>query len=333
MTDINVIIGTSTPINVTIDKTGPRGLPGGAPPNASYITTASEAGLDSEKVLGDDIVISGLAVNKPAASIAGRVYIETDGSKTIWRDNGASWDEITRYTDGVYEPAGIADATKAQMYMLMWEVGSERIWPSNTMPTVPTGAGGWLVEDGRTLGDSTSGANLIGLGFHDLFVYLWNNSANTELAILNSDGTPGVRGASAQADWDAHKRMPLPDSRDKAAVGYHAGDADFGAMLKTGGEKAHMQTVSELVSHTHVQDSHNHTQNAHSHNVQGQHSGSSGYSHNLGSGYYNFTGIGGSSDANTATNNAATATNQNIGGGQPFNILQPFTVRNFIIKY
>jgi microcystin-dependent protein len=37
-------------------------------------------------------------------------------------------------------------------------------------------------------------------------------------------------------------------------------------------------------------------------------------------------------DGNTATNNAATATNQNTGGGGAHNNLQPYIVLNYIIK-
>jgi len=57
-----------------------------APNSASFVTTGTEAGLTNEKVLGTDIIMTGLAVAKPAFGVAGRIYIETDGSFIVWRD-------------------------------------------------------------------------------------------------------------------------------------------------------------------------------------------------------------------------------------------------------
>lgn len=46
-------------------------------------------------------ITRGPAASKPAAGIADSIYIETDGSYIIWRDNGSSWDEITRAEAGI----------------------------------------------------------------------------------------------------------------------------------------------------------------------------------------------------------------------------------------
>ncbi|HZD59522.1 MAG TPA: glycosyl hydrolase family 28-related protein [Anaerolineae bacterium] len=51
---------------------------------------------EAQKVLGKYGIQYGLAVNRPAACIEGRLYIEADGNGIIWRDNGAGWDEVTR---------------------------------------------------------------------------------------------------------------------------------------------------------------------------------------------------------------------------------------------
>lgn len=40
------------------------------------------------------VVLRDIAANKPAAGIAGRIFYETDTGK-IWRDNSASWDDVT----------------------------------------------------------------------------------------------------------------------------------------------------------------------------------------------------------------------------------------------
>lgn len=113
----------------------------------------------------------------------------------------------------------------------------------------------------------------------------------------------------------------------RVLVGRDANDADFDVAEETGGEKTHVLTTTEIPSHTHVQDAHNHTQNAHSH-VQTVNSattgGTSGYTPDTSTN----TGVasGYSTQSATATNNAATATNQNTGGGGAHNNMPPYIV-------
>ena len=81
-----------------------------------------------------------------------------------------------------------------------------------------------------------------------------------------------------------------------------------------GGEQAHAESITELMAHTH-------TQNAHSHNAgDGSLSG----------------GGGNDSRSNTQgsiATTSTTATNQNTGGNAAMNIMQPFVVSHFIVKY
>ncbi len=49
----------------------------------------------------DSFILRDVAVNKPAAGWVGKIYIETDGSFVVWRDNGATWDEIARGEAGI----------------------------------------------------------------------------------------------------------------------------------------------------------------------------------------------------------------------------------------
>ncbi|WP_270231065.1 phage baseplate protein [Lactococcus formosensis] len=116
--------------------------------------------------------------------------------------------------------------------------------------------------------------------------------------------------------------------KGKVLVGVDEADPTFAKAGLTGGEKTHKLTIAEMPSHTHIQNSHNHTQNSHSHpannpTLMGQ-NGNTKY----GEGGYNIMGTisarSWTTGTTTATNNAATATNQNTGGDGAHNNLQPF---------
>lgn len=97
-----------------------------------------------------------------------------------------------------------------------------------------------------------------------------------------------------------------------------------------GGSNTHQMTIPQMPSHTHIQNAHTHTQNPH------------GHTQNLGAAWSNVANVAGAgiignanvsaTQSTTATNIAATATNQSTGGGEAFNIMQMYTPINFIIK-
>jgi microcystin-dependent protein len=131
----------------------------------------------------------------------------------------------------------------------------------------------------------------------------------------------------------------IPDLQNRVPVG--RGSGTFASLNSTGGAETVAISIAQMPVHTHTQDSHNHSQNSHSH-----------YAISSANPYYGLAGFGaawgglgmfpriadGSYQINhdtggaTATNNATTATNQNTGGGQAHNNLQPYIVVNYIIK-
>jgi hypothetical protein len=83
---------------------------------------------------------------------------------------------------------------------------------------------GWLLEDGKTIGDAASGGTALASPDTEiLFALLWEAVDNISLPIQNSNGTPGTRGANAAADYAAHKRLPLPNPAGLSAIGYGVG--------------------------------------------------------------------------------------------------------------
>ena len=87
-----------------------------------------------------------------------------------------------------------------------------------------TAPDGWLKADGTTIGDASSGATQrANADTLALFTILWNEHTNTVLHIQDSSGADTTRGASAAADFAAHKRMPLPDYRGEFIRGYDDG--------------------------------------------------------------------------------------------------------------
>jgi uncharacterized protein DUF4082 len=68
---------------------------GAAPSGASFITTAAESGLSAEKVLGTTVIASGTLGARPAAAVAGYLYLATDvNGGTLYRDTGAAWVQV-----------------------------------------------------------------------------------------------------------------------------------------------------------------------------------------------------------------------------------------------
>ncbi len=87
---------------------------------------------------------------------------------------------------------------------------------------------GWVVLNGQTIGGALSGATgLASNTAQNLFVYLWANCPNPHCPV-----TPGGRGATALADFQANKQLQLMDMRDSVPAGRDCmGNACLGGIL------------------------------------------------------------------------------------------------------
>lgn len=101
----------------------------------------------------------------------------------------------------------------------------------------------WLPLDGSTLGSLSSGALLIGTKYKRLFDYLWPVSTIT---------VSGGKGSSSTADWNANKRLTLPDARGRTIIGDGQGSGltsrSVGQQL---GAETHTLTEAQMPSHNH----------------------------------------------------------------------------------
>lgn len=162
----------------------------------------------------------------------------------------------------------------------------------------------WVsLNGGFTIGSAASGANIAQAWAQNLFTHLWTN--DTALTLLTSAGGASSRGTSAVADWNANKRLTLPDARGRALIGLGQGSgmSDRG-LGSSGGSETHALTAAEGPVHAHALNNTNHW-------VHTPSSGGTVYGHQVGGG--SWTG-----------NGSTTLAINNAGSGAAHNNMQPW---------
>lgn len=146
------------------------------------------------------------------------------------------------------DPVTLAQLTALLAQQRTVPVGAVQPLRSKTAPA------GWLIEDGKTIGNAASGATgRANADTQDLFTHLWSQFTNAELPIQTSAGAASTRGASAAADFAANKRMPLFDSRTRFLRGSDSG-LGFDATLVPG-----LNQDDVIKNHLHPIHDHSHT--------------------------------------------------------------------------
>ena len=205
-----------------------------------------------------------------------------------------------------------------------------------------TSKSGWVMADAKTIGDGSSGASeRANSDCSALFTLLWTNCADTYCPVL------GGRGATAAADWAAHKVITLPDGRGRTLAGQdNMGGSAAGritaALSNLDGTILANSGGSETVdiSHVHSSPIHRHTGPIHTHPFSGTTTVAGGttylspsgttYSYVAYNHVHNYRGTTG--EAGGGVTGESAPANTGIGGSTTQTIVQPTIIANMFIK-
>lgn len=156
---------------------------------------------------------------------------------------GTAADTVARKAVGSDGQVLVADSTQSDG--LAWSsvgftTGDVKLTLKTTADT------GWVLMDDKTIGDASSGATgRANADTQALFTLLWNNTADAQCAVSTG------RGASAAADFAAHKTIALPKALGRALATYGAGSGLTSRVLALAtGSETHALSSGELPSIT-----------------------------------------------------------------------------------
>lgn len=256
--------------------------------------------VGSSGVCTFNYTLSGISVNRSTASV---VANGRGGASSIYACNipaafftlsvGNKGKEIAFGQNAMTEQSkipqnGVFSCGMSPIFYTM--IGEIKMWAGSVIPD------GWLLCDGSEVSKKS-------------YPNLWG-------AIGNLWGTPA-----------SSSNFVLPNLCGNVPVGYNSDDTDFDTVGKIGGEKTHALSVSEMPSHTHIQNAHHHA---------GLRSGSVSGTQVKGGSNYCASGSRSALGSNSAATNViytvnTTPTNRNTGGGGAHNNLQPYAVIKYII--
>lgn len=174
---------------------------------------------------------------------------------------------------------------------------------------------GWIFAYG-TIGSALSNAtNRANADCADLFEFFWDNYNNAQLAVFNSAGQTVTRGVSAAQDFANNRQIQIPDLRGRVRValdnmggvaanrvtaGASVGQGACDTLGLTAGQQTHTPTIAETAAHNHSSS--------------------------------NFFTQSSGPVANGSGNGRLTSNTDSTGGGQPFNVMQPWIGCNYVFK-
>ncbi len=226
-------------------------------------TQAAAASASASAASGSAITASGAAISASAsasaASVSAVAAAVAAGSVTLPSAAGNG----TKYIRQKSDESGFEYRTQAQTQT---DLGITSPFSTGDLKqSYATSSTGWVLLNGGTIGDGSSGATRANADTSALFTLLWTNLTNTELPILDSAGSGSTRGASAAADFAAHKRLPVPDARGRTVIGLDnmggsaasritsasVNGANSTTLGAAGGAQTHTLLIAESPAHDH----------------------------------------------------------------------------------
>lgn len=169
--------------------------------------------------------------------------INSLGAKSLYKFSGGEWVALV---------AG--DLLSGQIVRLAYDSASGALRVLQPLNVVPAGTtlgfrgtsdnipAGWLIEDGKSVGDADSGATaLASAAAEALFKVLWPNS---NYSVQDSSGSASTKGSTADGDWTAHKRLVLVNFEGS----YRAGNNTSGGA--SGGSTSLLSGIAAVAAKT-----------------------------------------------------------------------------------
>jgi hypothetical protein len=193
---------------------------------------------------------------------------------------------------------------------LLDPLGHAKVYYGSVLPVRHLWVNGCTIGDADSAATGRANADTI-----DLYTVLWDaaNVSRSQIQLYTPAGVSTTKGASAAADFAAHKRLSLPDMRGRVGVGLDSMGGtsanivinnEAGVLSGYGGEENHILDINEMPSHVH----------------------SMAVMASVESGGYEIPPL----DANGKT---ATYNTNSTGGNSSHNNMQPWTACNYIMRY
>ena len=137
---------------------------------------------------------------------------------------------------------------------------------------------------------------------------------------------------SSYGAGDGSTTFNVPNTKGKVLVGYNSSESEFNSLGKTGGEKNHTLTITEMPSHYHYINLTTNTTGSHTHSYQKGNPGDDSITEASGS-YDEYDDMSATTGAAGNHSHSVSGNSQSTGSGNSHNNLQPYITLNYIIKY
>lgn len=242
--DLSVTTAKLDNESVTTAKLGANAVTNSKLGLASVDTVNMVAGSATSSIIGNASVITDKIANN--AVTYAKLQQADEGTMITFDDSSTAY--------------GLPIGSEGQLLTI---TNGRPAWGGTSIPTgtiidyfgtaAPTG---WMAIDGSSIGSAASAADFPSDDTEQLYYHLWNNFADSMIAVSSG------RGLSAGDDWDANKTMTLPDLRGRICVGVDDSEAPVGLITTstfssvstvgtTGGTEKVTLTEGNLPDHRH----------------------------------------------------------------------------------